>query len=487
MQRIHWAAIAAAILVGLGAAPAPRPALVDIVKGGDLAALRAALQARQSADDADREGTSALHWAVLAERLDLVQPLLRAGANPNAKNRYGVTPLSVACENGNAAIVEALLDAGSDPNQALVSGETPLMTAARNGNSAALALLLAHEASIDAREPVKQQTALMWAAAEDNAAAVERLVRAGADVRARSKGGLTPLLFAARDGAIEAARVLLDEGADVNERLPDGMSALVVAVMSANYEMAAFLLERGADPNADAQGWTALHQIAVSRKPNTGINLPGPVPTGEVGSLDLVRTLIAKGADVNARVKKEIRDGYRSNLNRIGATPFLLAARAPDLDLMRVLLDVGADPLLTTDHGASALMVAAGVGMWAPGESPGTAEEAAEGVKQLIEMGLDVNRVDQNGDTALHGAALRGADAAIKRLVDAGARLDIKNKAGHTPWRVAEGVFISNTFKRNPPIAALLRELMEQHGVWNAAEAAASTAAAPSPAGAPPR
>jgi len=470
MRILRSVAIVGGILASVGAAG--RPALVDVVKSGDLTAARSALQGHQSANDADRDGTSALHWAVLQDRRDLIELLLRAGANPNAKNRYGVTPLSVACENGSQAIVDALLKAGADPNVALVSGETPLMTAARTGQAGAVQLLLARGVTVDAREPVRQQTALMWAAAEDNAAAVDLLVRAGADLEARSKGGLTPLLFAARDGRLAAARTLLDAGADVNDRLPDGTSALVVAVMGANYQLAAFLLDRGADPNADAQGFAALHQIAISRKPNTGINLPGPVASGDLSSLDLVRRLIAKGADVNGRVKKEIKDGYRSNLNRVGATPFLLASRAPDLDLMRVLLDEGADPWLATDSGVTALMAAAGVGMWASGESPGTAEESAEGVRELIELGLDVNAVDKNGDTALHGAALRGADATIKLLAEAGARLDIKNKAGHTPWRVAEGVFISNTFKRNPQIAALLRDLMQQRGVWKPEEAA---------------
>src|SRR4051794_28776109 len=177
MQRIGRAAIAVAIFVGIGASA--RPALVDIVKSGDLAAARAALQAHQSADAADLEGTSALHWAVLSDRRDLVELLLGAAANPNAKNRYGVTPLSIACENGNAAIVEALLAAGGDPNLPLVSGETPLMTAARTGNTAAVRLLLAHGVLIEAREPTRQQTALMWAAAENNADAIELLVRAG--------------------------------------------------------------------------------------------------------------------------------------------------------------------------------------------------------------------------------------------------------------------------------------------------------------------
>jgi ankyrin repeat protein len=242
---------------------------------------------------------------------------------------------------------------------------------------------------------------------------------------------------------------------------------LAVAVTSAHYELAAFLLDHGADPDADAQGWTPLHQVAVSRRPNTGINLPGPVPTGHLSGLALVRNLIAKGADPNARVKKEIKDGYRNALNRVGATPFLLAARSVDLDLMRVLLENGADATLTNADNTTPLMVAAGVGVWATGESPGTVDEARQAVAFLIALGGDVNAVDNNGDTALHGAALRGADAAIKVLVDAGATLDVKNHKGLTPWRIAEGTFANNTFKSNPDTAALLRHLLEQRGLWS--------------------
>jgi ankyrin repeat protein len=306
----------------------------------------------------------------------------------------------------------------------------------------------------------------MWAAAENNGAAVDMLVHAGADVQARSKGGFTPLLFASREGQINAARVLIEAGANVNDAMPDGTSALVVAVTSAHYELAALLLDKGADPNADAQGWTALHAIAVARRPNTGINLPGPVPTGNLSGLALVRKLVEKGADPNARVKKDIKDGYRSILNRLAATPFLLAARAPDVDLMHVLLENGSDATLMNEDNTTALMVAAGIGMWAPGESPGTAEEATQAVKFLLALGADVNAVDKNGDTALHGAAYRGADAAVELLVGAGARVDVKNKRGYTPWRVAEGIFAANTFKSNPVTAALLRRLMEQRGLW---------------------
>ena len=281
----------------------------------------------------------ALHWAVQRNNLEIADLLIRAGAGASATNRYGVSPLYLACVNGNAAMIERLVAAGADVNKALPQGETPLMTAARTGNVQALRVLLAHGAVVNAREQWKGQTALMWAASENNAPAARALIEAGADLYAHSKGGdFTAYLFAVRGGHLATTRVLLDAGADVNETLRDGTSALVLSVMNGHYELAGLLLDYGADATADRQGWSALHQVAWTRRPNSGSNLPGAVPTGTLDSLDLVRKLLRYGADVNARQTKEPKDGFRNKLRRIGATPFLLAAKADDLPLMRLLL-----------------------------------------------------------------------------------------------------------------------------------------------------
>ena len=366
------------------------------------------------------DGTTPLHLAVRRNDTERVDALLRAGADAKAATRYGVTPLYLACVNGNAAMIEKLLAAGADANTALPEGETALMTAARTGSVPAIKALLAHGASVNAKEGWKGQTALMWAAAENNAAAAKALIDAGADIKARSKSGaFSAYLFAARAGHIDAARVLLDAGADINEKLPDGTSALLLAILNAHYEAAAFLVDRGADPNADAQGWAPLHQVVWSRRPNTGSNIPGAVPTGSLDSLDLVRKLLQHGANVNARQQKEPKDGFRNMLNRIGATPFLLAAKSVDLPLMRLLLEHGADPALTTEDGTTALMAAAGVGIWAPGENPGTDEEALAAVKFVYEAkgGLATD-VDKNGETALHGAIYRAGSIADREVPD---------------------------------------------------------------------
>jgi ankyrin repeat protein len=457
------------LIVGVTLVDARDVPLIEAVKSGDRTAVGTLVTKKTDVNLPEADGTTALHWAVHRDDLQIADLLIRAGAQVRAVNRYGVTPLSIACTNGNAPLIGRLLDAGADPNTVLPDGETVLMTAARTGTVDAVKVLLARGANVDAREPSKGQTALMWAAAENNATVIKVLAEAGADIRAQSNTGqFTPLTFAVRAGHLEATRALLDAGANVNTTLPDGTSPLVVAVINAHYELAGLLLEKGADPNADAQGWSALHQVAWSRRHNAGFNLPGPVPTGNLDSLDLVRKLVSHGANLNARVKKEPRDGNRNMLNRIGSTPFLMAAKSDDVPLMRVLLELGADPKLTTDEGTTALMVAAGVGIWAPGENPGTHEEALAAVKLALEAGGGaVNDVNQNGETALHGAVYRGgAIPVIQFLADNGAKLDVVNKKGWTPLTAADGVeYTPNVLKRYPEAAALLRKLMRAQGL----------------------
>jgi len=462
-----WAGCA--YLLALTVSVSANATLVQAVRTGSIQTVRAMVKAGADANLAEPDGTTALHWAVQSGNLEMVDLLLRSGARVGVANRYGITPLTVACTAGNAAIVERLLAAGADPNLALEDGETPLMIAARTGNAEIVRALIARGADVNVRERRKGQTALMWAAAENNVAAIRALVEAGADVNERSAGGsFTPYLFAVRAGHIDAARTLIDLGADVNQTLTDGTSALVLAVMNAHYELAGVLLDKGADPDADRQGWTALHQIAWSRRHNAGFNLPGPVATGGLDSLDLVRKLVQKGANINARMTKEPRDGNRNQLNRIGSTPFLMAAKSDDVPLMRVLLDNGADPSITTERGTTALMVAAGVGIWAPGENPGTHEEALAAVKLALEVGGGkVNDVDQDGETALHGAVYRGgAIPVIEFLIEQGAKLDVKNKRGWTPVIAADGVeYTPAVLKRYPEAAAVLRKAMRERGL----------------------
>ena len=211
------------------------------------------------------------------------------------------------------------------------------MTAARTGKVDAVKVLLAHGANVNAKESWKQQTALMWAAHEGNAETVKLLLEAGANINDRSIFGWTPLLFAARQGQIDTIKALVAAGANVNDTLPDRTSALVTAIQGLNYEAADVLLENGVDPNAAGQGWTALHQVVWSRRPQRGQNNPGQKPQGDLSSLDLAKKLVEHGADINARETKEPNSDMegRNSLNRFGATAFFLAAKSCDVPMMR--------------------------------------------------------------------------------------------------------------------------------------------------------
>jgi uncharacterized protein len=449
--------------------------LVEAVKNSDKAAIQKLLPQHIDLNAADQDGSTALQWAVRRDDLGTADLLIRGGADVKAASRYGVTPLSLACINGNAAMVELLLKAGADPNSALPGGESALMTASRTGKADAVKVLIKHGANVNFAEGRRGQTALMWAAAEGNTDTVGELVEYGADIHAHTKGGLTPLLFAVREGRMDTVRALLKQGADVNETWKAGrgtgvagISAMVLAVANAHYELAAMLLDAGADPNAAAQGWTALHQITWVRKPGRGDNDPAPEGSGNMSSLDLVRKLAAKGANVNARMTKQGNPG-RTTFNMIGATPFMMAARTADAPLMRLLAELGADPLLPNADNSTPILAAAGLGTYSPGEDPGTEGEVLEAVKAAVELGGDVNTVDKNGETVIHAAAYKEVPDVAQFLVDHGAKIEIwntKNKTGWTPLRIADGVVRGGgTVRPSPAMSATLRQIMSAAGV----------------------
>ncbi|HEY1306108.1 MAG TPA: ankyrin repeat domain-containing protein [Vicinamibacterales bacterium] len=470
VKRIVGAALVALMVSadgGLMRAAGASTALIDAVRKKDVAAVRMLLKQPGAANVATADGATPLHWATDLDDLAVAQLLVRAGADVKAKNRYGVTPMYSAAVNGNAAMIELLLKAGADPNVALPEGETPLMTASKTGKVDAMRVLLAHGANVNAKETWKQQTALMWAAHEGNADAVKLLLESGANVSDRSMFGWTALLFAARQGEIGAIQALLAGGAKIDETLPDGTSALVTAVQGLNYEAAYVLLQNGIDPNASAQGWTALHQIAWSRRPQRGQNNPGQKPQGNLSSLDLAKKLVEFGADINARQTREPNSDMegRNSLNRYGATPFFLAAKSVDVPLMQTLLEIGADPFIGNVDGDSPLMVAAGVGVYSQGESPGQPEESADAVKLLLDLGAPVNEMDRNRETAMHGPAWRGSNEAVMHLVNAGERLDVRNNRGWLPLTIADGVYYNARVMMNKHTAKLLRELMVARGL----------------------
>jgi ankyrin repeat protein len=440
--------------------------LVKAVKAGDNAVIRKLLMQPGIAAAAEPDGTTALHWAVDRDDLATAQLLIDAGANARSVNRYGVTPMYSAAVNGDAAMIKLLLDAGADVNTALPEGETALMTAARTGKVAAVKVLLDRGADVNVKEHWKEQTALMWAAYEGNVGTVKMLLDAGARVEERSIFGWTALLFAARQGQSESIKALVAAGTNINETLPDGTGALVIAIQGLNYDAAVTLLDLGADPNAAGQGWTALHQIVWSRRPQRGQNNPGQRPHGDVSGFELAKKLVEHGADINARQVKEPNSDMegRNNLNRYGATPLFLAARSCDVPMMQTLLALGADPFLGNVDGDSPLMVAAGVGVYSQGESPGEPEESAEAVKILLDLGAKPNEVDKNGETALHGPAWRGSNEAVILLVDAGAQLDARNHRGWLPLTIANGVYYNARIMMNLHTAKLLKELMVARG-----------------------
>jgi ankyrin repeat protein len=443
-------------------AGADEPQLIETVKSGNVDAVRALLKERVDVNARQGDGATALHWAVHRNDGSVVDLLLRAGATPDLADDTGATALYLACVNRSGPMVERLLQARANPNAALVSGETVLMTCARTGEATGVRALLTRGANVNATEPGHHQTALMWAAAQSQPKAVEALLEGGADVRARSRsytqtvtsevtqragreelnytvprGGSTPLLFAARSGDAESARLLIEAGADVNDELPDGASALVVAAHSGHTSAATLLLEKGADPNAAAVGYTALH-AAVLRS-----------------DLNLVKVLLAHKANPNAQITKGMpvrrtSQDFELPKTLMGATPYLLAAKFLEADIMRALAAGGADTRLPMNDGATPLLAAAGMGIVAPAQDErrgtnrrglaiidgGTVEpesQVVEAVSAALTLGSDINGTNPAGETAVHIASAQGYDSVVKLIVERGADLNARNAKGLTP------------------------------------------------------
>lgn len=456
-------AVLACSVLGASVAYPADAVLADAIEKRDLTTASRLLRQPGAVNVAQADGTTPLHWAAHWNDVALVDSLIRAGAKVDAANRYGVTPLLLAAAHGQGlSVVDRLLRAGADANASTGDHETALLLAARAGNAAAIKVLLAYGADPNVKEGWRGQTPLMWAAAENHLDAVKTLLEGGGDLYAISETLFTPLLFAVRAGHLEMVNALLQAGANPNDVLKNGTSALTLAAANAHWQIGLTLLEWGADPNGDAQGWAPLHQVALTRSPHHDNVAPQPIPTGRIDSLDLVRALVDAGASVNLRTRRSPNDGFRQWIRRDGATAFFLAAKAADVPLMRLLVAAGADATLPTTQGVSPLAAAAGVG-FCQGESPGTEAEALEAVQYALSLGGDVNAADADGFTPMHGAATRGANSIVQFLYDRGARLDVKSKEEEwTPWTMANGVMLANTYKRQLETADFIARLMER-------------------------
>ena len=499
MDRNIWLTGLASAALGVASLSTHAQELVEAVKAGDEDAVRTYLAQGGNANAASPEGTTALMWAIDGQNPALAQLLIESGAGIFSVNRYGITALHLAARVGDAATTRLLLAAGADANASLPEGETVLMAAAKTGNPDVVGLLLSGGADADgtlptgevqafnaadpnAKESWHGQTALMWAAAGGHVEAMRRLIAAGAYLNETSslidapeieadrrqggfvyakipRGSMTALHLAAREGQIESVRTLIEAGADLDAQDAEDSTALILATVNGYLDIAELLLESGADPNVeDRFGRTVLF---VATDMNTLDFNPRPPPkiNSRQTPVGLVKLALARGAEVDAPLKTLLpqwcAQGCMHNpVLTDGATALLRAAMSGDVEIIRILLEAGADPnVITAEQERSendeeydlmppgqttALMAAAGVG-WRDTISRGRDADAIEALKIFLELGGDINKGNQAGDTPLHGAALRGSVAIIEFLVENGADVMAKNWRGWTPLDIAMG------------------------------------------------
>jgi ankyrin repeat protein len=422
--------------------------LVDAAKRGDKDALRLLIQKKTDVNAAEPDGTTALHWAAYRDDLESTDLLLKAGAKVNAANDLGATPLWNASQNGSVAMVKRLLDAGANPNLALLAGETPVMVASRSGYPKVVEELLTKGGNPNAHG-ARGQTALMWAVSQQHPEVVKVLIAHNADLKARSDvynevmavpphgylpynltiphGGETALMFAARVGDLESAKRLVAAGANVNDADAWGVSATTLAEHSGFSDLVLFLLEKGADPNLASNGFTALHEAIMRRDER------------------VVTALLDHKADPNFPLKtftptRRSSDDFHFEPALVGATPYWLAARFTEPNVMRLLVKNGADPKfvhhadwvaeqgfggVSRKENVNALMAAVGMlraNPWVEAEKFDREALTLETVKLAVELGADLNLVNTDGRTALDAAKALRYQSVVDFLTEKGAK-----------------------------------------------------------------
>jgi ankyrin repeat protein len=435
----------------------------------DLEMTAMLIRAGASAQTANRIGTTPLFLATVNGSAPMTEALLAAGADPNAPVlSHGETPLMMAARTGNPDGVQVLLRHGARPNVAEnLRGTTALMWAAEQGHAEVVELLIKNRAEVNVQSKVIlpiRRNGLSFDLGK------------GGKPNGEPIGGLTPLLFAARQGSLETVRVLRAAGADLKISAADGSRPLLVAVQNGNYDIARFLIEQGADINeANEKDWTPLY-LAVSNR--NAFKTAVPPPSSD-GAFDFIKLLLDRGADPNHRIKFRT-EVHQANsalwLKEAGATPLLRASLCGDLAVVKLLLAHGADPLISTFDHTTPLMAASGVG-WAEGFTFQYSEDKTiQLVKLLLDAGAQVNEANDHGITALHGAAYKGANDIVQLLVDRGADLSTKDKGEDfgfgvssvkmTPLNWAEGVPIGmSSAIFHPDTVALITRLMQERGI----------------------
>jgi uncharacterized protein len=441
-----------AFLLASGLSAAVPSAVADAAMRGDKAAVRALIEKKSDVNAAQVDGTTALHWAVRADDLELTEMLLKAGAQPSAANQSGATPMLLSAMNGNAAILERLIQAGADPNAPLSqSGDTALMIAARTGKLDAVRALVDHGGEVNAKESWGGTTPLMWAVSERHYNVAQLLLEHGADVNAKSNfvpsasgrgfegtapvapeadqaieefasGWMTPLMFAAREDDLESAHILIQKGADVNAVSADGKDALSLALFNGSYDVASLLIDSHANVNhADAQRFTPLFWAVDRRNMETAPNFPWMVTQDP---LPVIKKLLDGGADPNAVVNSTPRARMREGSPRIVfATALMRAAFAGDLELVKLLLAHGADPHIPSSDRETTLAAACGLAFINGYHRQRPPAERLEVVKLMVELGEDINHADSYGITPLMAAANLGDVNVVRYLIDKGADL----------------------------------------------------------------